>query len=173
MFFLGLAAGCGTDPTTSNEYRTLLSDRDSLSSEVSALEVRVDDVVSAMDAAEVEAQSAQEALDEHEAQVEAIAEREDEVTALEAAVSDREDEVTALAETLDERETEIEQREAVANRQADSQARATEEPTAQAPSSVYYRNCDAARAAGAAPVRVGDPGYGTHLDRDRDGVGCE
>ncbi|WP_102126482.1 excalibur calcium-binding domain-containing protein [Deinococcus planocerae] len=38
---------------------------------------------------------------------------------------------------------------------------------------VYYRNCAAARAAGAAPVRAGQPGYGTHLDRDRDGVGCE
>ncbi|MFD5424009.1 excalibur calcium-binding domain-containing protein [Streptomyces sp. NPDC127084] len=37
----------------------------------------------------------------------------------------------------------------------------------------YYRNCDAARAAGAAPVRVGDPGYGRHLDRDGDGVACE
>ncbi|WP_027459245.1 excalibur calcium-binding domain-containing protein [Deinococcus murrayi] len=40
-------------------------------------------------------------------------------------------------------------------------------------SSVHYKNCAAARAAGAAPVRVGQPGYGTHLDRDRDGVGCE
>lgn len=39
--------------------------------------------------------------------------------------------------------------------------------------SVYYRNCDAARAAGAAPVRRGDPGYGPHLDRDGDGVACE
>ena len=39
--------------------------------------------------------------------------------------------------------------------------------------SVYYRNCDAARAAGAAPVRRGHPGYGAHLDRDNDGVGCE
>lgn len=36
-----------------------------------------------------------------------------------------------------------------------------------------FRNCTAARAAGAAPVRRGDPGYGPHLDRDRDGVGCE
>ena len=36
-----------------------------------------------------------------------------------------------------------------------------------------YRNCAAARAAGAAPVRMGDPGYGPHLDRDGDGVGCE
>lgn len=36
-----------------------------------------------------------------------------------------------------------------------------------------YANCSAARAAGAAPVRRGDPGYGSHLDRDNDGVGCE
>lgn len=40
-------------------------------------------------------------------------------------------------------------------------------------SSVAFRNCKAARAAGAAPVRIGDPGYGTHLDRDGDGIGCE
>jgi hypothetical protein len=36
-----------------------------------------------------------------------------------------------------------------------------------------YANCAAARAAGAAPVYRGDPGYGSHLDRDNDGVGCE
>ena len=39
--------------------------------------------------------------------------------------------------------------------------------------SAYYKNCTAARAAGAAPVYAGDPGYGRHLDRDGDGVGCE
>lgn len=36
-----------------------------------------------------------------------------------------------------------------------------------------WRNCTEARMAGAAPVRRGDPGYGRHLDRDNDGVGCE
>ncbi len=41
------------------------------------------------------------------------------------------------------------------------------------PDSVYFENCDAARAAGAAPVHVGDPGYSSKLDRDGDGVGCE
>lgn len=40
-------------------------------------------------------------------------------------------------------------------------------------SGVYFANCAAARAAGAAPVRAGDPGYSARLDRDRDGVGCE
>lgn len=37
----------------------------------------------------------------------------------------------------------------------------------------YFANCGAARAAGAAPVRRGDPGYSSRLDRDGDGVGCE
>ncbi|GAA2453145.1 excalibur calcium-binding domain-containing protein [Streptomyces lavendulocolor] len=39
--------------------------------------------------------------------------------------------------------------------------------------SVYYANCAAARAAGAAPVHRGEPGYASHLDRDNDGVGCD
>lgn len=36
----------------------------------------------------------------------------------------------------------------------------------------YYANCDAVRAAGAAPIRRGDPGYSRRLDRDGDGEGC-
>jgi hypothetical protein len=39
--------------------------------------------------------------------------------------------------------------------------------------SVYYENCDAARADGAAPLYEGDPGYAPHLDADGDGVACE
>lgn len=45
--------------------------------------------------------------------------------------------------------------------------------TYSAPSSVYYRNCAAARAAGAAPIYIGEPGYSPHLDRDGDGIACE
>ena len=92
---------------------------------------------------------------------------------------------------LDQRESELAAREAVALRAAPpTQAaprstaaapRATAPaPVAPAPvveppasSSVYYKNCDAVRAAGADPVRTGDPGYAGHLDRDGDGVGCE
>ncbi|MEU9731704.1 excalibur calcium-binding domain-containing protein [Streptomyces sp. NPDC048002] len=39
--------------------------------------------------------------------------------------------------------------------------------------SVYYANCSEARAAGAAPILAGEPGYASHLDRDGDGVGCD
>jgi outer membrane biosynthesis protein TonB len=37
----------------------------------------------------------------------------------------------------------------------------------------YYKNCDAARAAGAAPILRGEPGYRSGLDRDDDGIACE
>lgn len=37
----------------------------------------------------------------------------------------------------------------------------------------YYANCSAARAAGAAPLYAGQPGYSSKLDRDGDGVACE
>jgi len=39
--------------------------------------------------------------------------------------------------------------------------------------SAGFGSCDEARAAGAAPVRRGDPGYSTRLDGDGDGVACE
>lgn len=47
-------------------------------------------------------------------------------------------------------------------------------PTPKPPSvERYYASCDAARAAGAAPLHRGDPGYRSGLDRDKDGVACE
>lgn len=50
---------------------------------------------------------------------------------------------------------------------------AASQPARSPSGDVYYPNCAAARAAGAAPVRRGQPGYGPHLDRDNDGIGCE
>ncbi|MGO4493082.1 DUF1524 domain-containing protein [Arthrobacter sp. 2YAF22_2] len=41
------------------------------------------------------------------------------------------------------------------------------------PAAVSYANCAAVRAAGAAPLRRGQPGYSSKLDRDGDGIACE
>ncbi len=81
------------------------------------------------------------------------------------------------------------------NQQASAPARAAQAPSAQQPAAapapvpaparaqiapapapaygVAYANCAAVRAAGAAPIHVGQPGYSRKLDRDGDGVGCE
>ncbi|WP_369824571.1 excalibur calcium-binding domain-containing protein [Cellulosimicrobium sp. CUA-896] len=68
---------------------------------------------------------------------------------------------------------------------ADGAAPRTEEPAPAAsapapetvpepgPADVVYESCAAVRAAGAAPIRAGEPGYSRQLDGDGDGVGCE
>ncbi|MGY1670172.1 HNH endonuclease family protein [Geodermatophilus sp. SYSU D00710] len=45
--------------------------------------------------------------------------------------------------------------------------------TPPAPDPGPYPDCAAVRAAGAAPIRTGDPGWNPDLDGDGDGVGCE
>jgi len=52
-------------------------------------------------------------------------------------------------------------------------ARSESTPSRHLKGSAMFANCAEARAAGAAPVRRGEPGYGPHLDRDNDGIGCE
>jgi hypothetical protein len=37
----------------------------------------------------------------------------------------------------------------------------------------YYANCDAARAAGDAPIYRGERAYRPQLDADEDGIACE
>ena len=49
--------------------------------------------------------------------------------------------------------------------------KATTTPTAS--SSVYYKDCEAAWEAGAAPIPSNKPGYRIELDSDKNGVACE
>ena len=46
-------------------------------------------------------------------------------------------------------------------------------PAAPAAPAAAFANCSAAKAAGAAPLYAGSPGYAPKLDRDGDGVACE
>jgi len=50
---------------------------------------------------------------------------------------------------------------------------ATPAAPATASGDVYYQNCAAARAAGAAPLHRGQPGYRAQMDGDSDGIACE
>jgi hypothetical protein len=49
----------------------------------------------------------------------------------------------------------------------------TSPPANTRPAEPYYRNCAPARAAGAAPILRGQPGYRRALDADNDGIACE
>ena len=49
----------------------------------------------------------------------------------------------------------------------------TDTKAEKASENVTYNSCAEVRAAGKAPLKRGDPGYSTKLDRDGDGVACE
>lgn len=79
----------------------------------------------------------------------------------------KQEEADRLAE--EQRKQEEANRLAEEQRKQEEAARAQKEQT----TNVYYKNCTQAREAGAAPVHQGEPGYGKHLDRDGDGIGCD
>ncbi|MDN3312177.1 excalibur calcium-binding domain-containing protein [Microbacterium oryzae] len=121
-----------------------------------------------------------DALDaEHADTVAALSEAEDSTADLTARVSELEGQAADLTSQLDAKTAEYDelasQPVAAAPAPEAPAPEAAAPPVAEEPvqQSAYYENCTAARNAGAAPVRVGDPGYGSHLDRDGDGIGCE
>lgn len=80
------------------------------------------------------------------------------------------DRVTAAQQVIEQNEAQAAKEREVAERAATQQA---EQSSQQAATTVYYKNCRAVRAAGAAPLYRGEPGYAPHLDRDGDGIACE
>ena len=57
-----------------------------------------------------------------------------------------------------------------ANSESESQKKSESAPE---PQKEFYANCKEAKAAGAAPMYKGDPGYRPELDRDGDGTACD
>ena len=56
-----------------------------------------------------------------------------------------------------------------ANSESESQKKSESAPE---PQKEFYANCKEAKAAGAAPMYEGDPGYRPELDRNHDGIAC-
>ncbi|WP_152188200.1 excalibur calcium-binding domain-containing protein [Georgenia satyanarayanai] len=177
--FVGVSIGNSADPTDSAEYRELADRLETATVEHEQTERDLDETRSAL--AETTDQVATLQADLEDAQGAADVALAD-MEAHRQALDQREAELDERAEELDTRRADLDDREgAIANREeavtvAEQEAEARPRAAASAPAapaSVSYRNCSEARAAGAAPVRRGDPGYASHLDRDGDGVGCE
>lgn len=133
-------------------------------------------------------QEAQEAAEKHEQELTAAEKR---AEAAETALQDLKDEAEAeaKAKAAEKADKEAADKAAAAKaeeeeeRERERQQEAAQDTPAPAPApapesnntgvSGPYKNCTEARAAGAAPVYRGEPGYGPHLDRDNDGIGCE
>ena len=123
------------------------------------------------------AAAAQAEADRVAAEAAAAAQAEADRVAAEAAAAAQAEADRVAAEAAAAAQAEVD-RQAAAQAESDRVAAAQAEAQrvaadAGASSSAYFANCTEARAAGAAPVLRGDPGYSSKLDRDGDGVGCE
>lgn len=148
-FAMGFGLGGGTaDPTTTDEYVSVSQELHKTQQE--------------LESAEAEAAQLKTSIEN----------REEKLTELASEVEEREKDLEARENDVAKTLADIEKRESAVS-ETEARGFASTQKTLSKPSNVYYKNCTAARDAGAAPVRRGDPGYGSHLDRDGDGVGCE
>jgi len=171
IFFMGVACGGRVDST----------------------DAAAEGVTAPSAGAEVEAEAEKEKETANETEKE-LAEREAELDRVAAEVAARADALDDLRARLDahqarldarkqklddrtanlsQRRAALDEREDRLDAQAQDLAAADAQDDAGSGQSVYYGNCSEARAAGAAPLYVGDPGYAGHLDGDGDGVACE
>jgi multidrug efflux pump subunit AcrA (membrane-fusion protein) len=94
-------------------------------------------------------------------------------------VATREQELGRREAQLKERETALEQQEQQLQQQQQQQQQQEQQDDdgnwngGNPGGAVFYWNCDAVRAAGAAPLANGQPGYMPHLDGNGNGVACE
>lgn len=143
-------------------------------SEVAALKAQVSRLQSDVAEAQTAAEESADTLASATATSDAMTKQRDSATArvaeLEAAATAAKAELDARAATIADLQGKVAAKDAAP---PVVEVAAPEAAAPEAPKSVYYKNCTAAREAGAAPVRRGDPGYGSHLDRDGDGIGCE
>ncbi|GAA2753537.1 hypothetical protein GCM10009869_26090 [Amnibacterium kyonggiense] len=150
-FLIGMGAGHGdaapasVDPTTTPAFSRL-------ETALSAMTTERDDLKQQVDAASAEKTDLETRT---------------------AELDSRESDLDAQQKKLDSRSKKLDKREAELASSSDSSSSSSSDSAETQAKSVYYENCTAARAAGAAPVRAGDPGYSRKLDRDGDGVGCE
>ena len=91
-----------------------------------------------------------------------------------AAAEEAGEEQDQQQETQDQSESDSEsnQSESDQTEQDQSESDQTQEQSGGS-SGTYYASCKEARAAGAAPLYLGESGYRAELDRDHDGVACE
>lgn len=142
-------------------------------------EAREERKIAAEEAAESRAaeESRQAAEASQAAEEKRVAEEEARRAAVAAEASRKAEQERVAEEARVEEENRQAQERAEAARAAEAERDAAQKavtpPETPAGGVTFYKNCDAVRAAGAAPIRVGEPGYARKLDRDGDGVGCE
>ncbi|WP_054860417.1 excalibur calcium-binding domain-containing protein [Gracilibacillus sp. JCM 18860] len=154
-----------------NENEDLTDINSSLKTEVEALKDKNTDLQNQLKTTKNELAKINEDSTNYESNIEEL---KSDIKQLTLTISEKDGEI----ESLKSEKAKLQNSVATANVQGpnastNSGSSVTNNKNSPSTSNVVYDNCTHARNAGAAPVYEGDPGYGRHLDRDGDGVGCE
>lgn len=163
-----------------DELSSLEGEVTSLTSQVAATSADNDELQTLMSQQGDDLAAAQDEVEAVEATLESteadLSTAEADLTAAQTTISERDATIASLEAQLSEAQTPAPAAAAAPAAAPAAAAPAAAAPAAAAPAPAaapYYANCSAVRAAGAAPISAGQPGYGRHLDRDGDGIACE
>lgn len=172
------------DTTDQGKLNATLEDNEKLSSKNESLEKENNNLQKEIDELESKLENTTDKITEYEEEIASFKEEKtdfnSEKESLKEKISNLEEKNSTLQNKVDKLNTELTETKTSTSKSNNSASQNTDSGTNSSSrssnssnSNVYYKNCDAARQAGATPVRRGDPGYGSHLDRDGDGVACE
>lgn len=162
--FVGLALGTGAGSSgAQSELDEFRASEETMSRQIASFEAKSKESDASLRELSAEREASNKVLKERESEIQDLTAQK---AALEQKARELEQQVTAANQLASEAQ-------ARAEAQAEPVPFAAPQQAGSGAAPAYFANCTAAREAGAAPVYAGDPGYGRHLDRDGDGVGCE
>lgn len=164
VFFIGAVTGWVVrTPESQPEYAAMVQSKDKTISDLKSENQRLDSNVDSL-------QPYKDEYDELKAELDR---RSSELDQQKAEQDSRQQELDQRSTELDSREAAVKQREDAVAQQSGSSSYSSGSTADSSGGFAYYKNCSAARAAGAAPLYRGQPGYRSALDRDGDGIACE
>lgn len=167
LLAFGLGTGVGAGGSDA-QHTELVASEQSLTSELEQANQEVRAADDALEAAEEAASTAEQAAEQARTDLET---QKQQVLSLQAQVETHATEVGDLSASNQALAAQVAQLQSTsAPAQFVDSGASTGVPQS---TSTFYANCDAVRAAGAAPLYVDSPGYSRKLDRDGDGVACE
>lgn len=157
-FFMGWQGGYDSrDPVEQPEYAKMI---DAHKEEVRNLNSKISDL--------------QSIVIDNQKRIDELKPYKDEYDSKKAELDKRQSDLDSRSSELDSRENAVKQREdAAAAASTSTNSGSSYSSDDSSTGWAYYKNCSAARAAGAAPLYRGQPGYRSSLDRDGDGIACE
>lgn len=157
-FFMGWQGGYDSrDPVEQPEYTKMI---DAHKEEVRNLNSKISDL--------------QSIVIDNQKRIDELKPYKDEYDSKKAELDKRQSDLDSRSSELDSRENAVKQREdAAAAASTSTNSGSSYSSDGSSNGWAYYKNCSAARAAGAAPLYRGQPGYRSSLDRDGDGIACE